>query len=686
MKVIFFCIIIFCSFSSFAQQAVILDTTKSKSLLNEVVVTTKVVQQKINVAHSVESISLEKQIKKGNNTMYGLLNTVSGVYMVDMGNEQHAMSIRLPINYSPLYNYVEEGIPLRPVGIFNNNELLEVNRFGTQKIEVVKGPFSSGYGAHSIGAAVNFIQKKYDNATNQISLQNNGFGQAEIVLQYKQKIGSWKLLANINHSQRKVNNDFHFDYTKQAATIILEKSIDAKNQLVFKHNLVYYNGDQRDGYDSATFYKKNYNSFDKFSDRKTLAIRNTFTWKHFTKNANNLVFTLFNRIISEKQNPFYLISYDYSNPLTTIATGQITKDKFVSYGLNVDHNTASKNNKFKFNQNLYLDFTPNNIYTSNFINVKRSSGVNVSYTNPDSLLTNYKANLKNIALSVSAQYMPTKKIIIYTGIRSDLLSYNFVNFLPSNAYSGAPSSKNVYFSINPNISFLYKLNNFQSAFIQFGKGFTPPILSNLYRGVKTPTLVPTKYYNTEIGYKFIKNNTSLQVSAYNMNGKDEFVSVIRNTGVDVVNAGKTTHKGIELQMQHTCKNLAIAFAPSVHKHVFKEYSDYGVKYDGNKINGAPSYLHNMNISYNIKTLKNLVVIADWNKVGPYYINQSNTKKYNGYDLFNLKSTITLKKIFLNFGVNNILNTTYATNADGTYGVRYYPGLKRSLQVGITYDY
>lgn len=669
-----------------AQTTTTKDSTTIVKQLSEVIVTSKIPQKNIDIAKSIETISLEKQTSKGSNSMYSLLNTVSGVYMVDMGNEQHAMSIRLPINYSPLYNYLEDGIPLRPVGIFNNNELLEINRFAAQKIEIIKGPFSSGYGAHSIGAAVNFIPKKYDNASNQISLQSNGFGQWETVLQIKQKIGSWKLFANINHTQRKVNSDYHFDYTKQGFSFSLEKDIDAKNTVSIKHSSIVYSGDQRDGYDSATFYAKNYTSFDKFSDRKTTAIRNSLVWKHKVNNLRNVNFTFFNRILTEKQNPFYLISYDYSNPMTTVATGQITSDKFLSVGLNVEHNIASKNNKLKYNQNLYVDFTPNNRYRSNFINVTRSNGVNVSFTNSDSLLTNYNANLKNIALSNTLQYFASNKIILFASLRADLLSYNFTNFLPSNAYSGSPSGKNTYFSLNPEVSFLYKINKTQSAFVQFSKGFTPPILSNLYRGVKTPTLKPAKYYNTEIGYKLFKNNTIVQISLYNMNGTDEFVSIITNNGVEVVNAGKTAHQGIELQLQQNYKNFEIAFSPSVHKHTFKNYSNYGVKLDGNTINGAPSYLHNMSASYIFKDLKNMRLTVEWNKVGPYYINQNNTKKYAGYDLFNIKSTIVLNKFFINIGVNNLLNTIYATNADGTYGIRYYPGLKRTLQAGMSYTF
>ena len=89
--------------------------------------------------------------------LYQLLNKVAGVYMVNLGNEQHTMAIRQPITYNALYLYMEDGLPIRPTGIFNHNSLYEINMSGVKDIEVIKGPASSLYGSNSIGGAINFI-------------------------------------------------------------------------------------------------------------------------------------------------------------------------------------------------------------------------------------------------------------------------------------------------------------------------------------------------------------------------------------------------------------------------------------------------------------------------------------------------------------------------------------------------
>lgn len=658
----------------------------SIGILDDVIVTTKPNTKAINTARSIEIISTEKQQVNGSNTLHSLLNTASGVYMVDMGNEQHAMSIRLPMNYNPLYNYLENGIPLRPVGIFNNNELLELNRFSINKIEIIKGPFSGSYGAQSIGASINFLQNNYDNALNQVALQSNGYGQWEALLQAKTTVGKNKLVFNVNNSQRNLDADLHFNYTKQAFSLRLEREVNKNNSLVFQSNIINYTGDQRDGYDSAIFYSGNLSSFDRFSDRKTLSVRNSIEWKNKCSNTRNLNLVLFNRIISEEQNPFYLISY------VPPYTGRITKDKFVSFGINANHTIKSTNNKFQWNQTVYADFTPNNTYTAKFIDVNKVNGVNVSYVERDSFLTNYKANLQNIAASTSVNFTPNKKWNFYAAVRYDLLHYYFTNYLPTSANAGAASGSNNLYGFNPEASALYKLNDKQSVYVQYSSGFTPPTLSNLYRDVTTtPDLTPAKYYNFEAGYKLIAKHTNLQISLYNMDGVDEFISIITPSGVKVVNAGKTNHQGIELKTAYARNNFEINYNSTISKHVYKKYQtvDWGGNtniYDGNKMFGAPGYTHYANVGYTFSNFHQLKLIAEWNKVGSYQINAANTSQYEGYDLFNFKTTFLVSKFFVNVGVNNLFNKIYATNADGTYGIRYYPGVRRTLQIGFAYRF
>ena len=44
-----------------------------------------------------------------------IINRIPGVFWNDLGNEQHSMSIRQPISTNAVYQYLEDGIPIRPL-------------------------------------------------------------------------------------------------------------------------------------------------------------------------------------------------------------------------------------------------------------------------------------------------------------------------------------------------------------------------------------------------------------------------------------------------------------------------------------------------------------------------------------------------------------------------------------------
>ncbi|MEL6614239.1 MAG: TonB-dependent receptor plug domain-containing protein, partial [Bacteroidota bacterium] len=114
-------------------------------------------QSRANTPVAIAAISAADLQATKPNLLSEALNRSAGVYMVDLGNEQHAMAIRQPFSYKPLFLYLEDGVPIRPSGLFNHNALIEVNQAGVEQIEIVRGPGSALYGSGAIGGAVNFV-------------------------------------------------------------------------------------------------------------------------------------------------------------------------------------------------------------------------------------------------------------------------------------------------------------------------------------------------------------------------------------------------------------------------------------------------------------------------------------------------------------------------------------------------
>jgi outer membrane cobalamin receptor len=130
----------------------------AQRFLDEVVVTANREGVKRSLAPIAISAISSKTIKDAKAiSIDQLLNKVSGVNMVNLGNEQHQMSIRQPMTTKSLFLYLDDGIPIRTSGLFNHNALLEINMANVRNIEVIKGPSSSMYGSEAIGGVVNFI-------------------------------------------------------------------------------------------------------------------------------------------------------------------------------------------------------------------------------------------------------------------------------------------------------------------------------------------------------------------------------------------------------------------------------------------------------------------------------------------------------------------------------------------------
>ncbi|MGZ5189869.1 MAG: TonB-dependent receptor plug domain-containing protein, partial [Flavisolibacter sp.] len=164
----------------------IINLTPTSSLLNEVVITANrgeaIKRSQAPVAISTLNAKTIQDAKATSADQ--LLNKVSGVNMVNLGNEQHQMSIRQPMTTKSLFLYLEDGIPVRTTGLFNHNALLEMNMASVRNIEVIKGPSSSLYGSEAIGGVVNFITMAPTAVpTLRVSTQGNNIGYKKLELQ-----------------------------------------------------------------------------------------------------------------------------------------------------------------------------------------------------------------------------------------------------------------------------------------------------------------------------------------------------------------------------------------------------------------------------------------------------------------------------------------------------------------------
>jgi outer membrane cobalamin receptor len=89
------------------------------------------------------------------------MNRVPGTYIQRGSGQESLTAIRSPVLTGPgscgAFLFLENGIPIRPTGFCNVNELFEVNSEQAQEIEIVRGPGSALYGSDAVHGTINVL-------------------------------------------------------------------------------------------------------------------------------------------------------------------------------------------------------------------------------------------------------------------------------------------------------------------------------------------------------------------------------------------------------------------------------------------------------------------------------------------------------------------------------------------------
>lgn len=662
----------------------------STASLNEIIISAnREQQQRTEAPIAIHSISKLTMNETKATRLDLLLNKTPGVFMVDLGNEQHSMSIRQPLGYRSLFLYLEDGVPIRTTGDFNHNALIEINYATLNKIEIIKGPASSLYGSEAVGGAVNFITQSpsfLPTAKVQAELGNFGYKRSDFFASTTvKKLG---LFIGGYYADRNQEDSLHNDFHKLALNFRADYTFSEKTKLITTAAFIDYKTDQIGGLDSIHFYNKDYKSFQRFTYRSVNTFRAKSSLQHQWNEMSNTSLTVFYRNSTIGQNPFYKIKSVSGNPLK--ARGEINEDAFQSYGSIAQHSQKFKFLNSKLIGGVSVDFSPAT-YHSNFISIdKDASGVYTNYTPSDSVLTQYNVDLLNTAEYLQFEINPIKRLKLVAAIRYDRLDYKFDNHLTPSAFTGAPDEKNHYENLTPKIGLTFDFKKDRGIYINYSTGFAPPNITELYTGVKVPSLKPASYINYEGGGWFAFGDKGyFDMSIYQMDGTNEIVSVKLSDGsTENQNAGKTTHKGIEASIKYNpLEGLSIRIGGTYAEHKYINYIEKGIDYSGNLMNQAPLYIANSEIAYKPKFIKGFRIALEWQGMGNYFMDAKNTQKYEGFNTFNARMGYTIKGFEIWANCINLTDAIYATTVEkSSFGTSYRPGQLRTINLGIGYTF
>lgn len=616
-----------------------------------------------------------------------VINKVNGIYMVNLGNEQHSMSIRQPITLKSLFLYLEDGIPIRPTGVFNHNALVEMNMAGLKTIEVVKGPASSTYGSEAIGGSINFItQSASAYPSGKLSVQANNLGYKRTDFEAGNTFNKLGLYASGYYANRHNGYREHSDFHKLALTLRGDYQLGGQDKITTTATLVNYYADMTGSIDSTDFYSKHYPTLHTFTYREVKALRIRTSWDHFWNDRSKTTVNLFYRNNLTGQNPAYRVRNDPHNALT--AQGEINESTYQSFGSIIQHLQYFNFADTRLISGVSVDYSPTQ-YNAAFIKIDRNeAGKYIHYMRLDSLLAKYNVNMLNTAVYSQLEIAPIKRLKVILAARYDRFDYFYKNYLTPDAYSGAPDANNHFHSLSPKIGATYDFGKNRGVYANYSIGFVPPQVTELYRGVKVPVLEPSLYYNTEIGGWFgFGDKGYAEVSLYQLKGENEIISVYQDDGTtENNNAGKTMHKGVEYALNFLpVESLRLRVGGTNAHHEFITYIEEGKDYSGNAMNAAPKWMANAEAFYYPSFMKDFRVGVEWQYLGKYFLDPENTEFYDGFNMFNIRLGYELKGVEVWANILNVTDKLYATSASKSrFGKSYNPGEPRSYNIGIAY--
>jgi len=670
----------------------------SANTLQDVVVTANRTVQKRSEA-PIAIATINKQTIEDNKAqrLDFLLNKVSGVFMVNLGNEQHEMSIRQPMTTKSLFLYMEDGVPIRTTGVYNHNALLEMNLPAAKSIEIIKGPSSALYGSEAIGGVVNIITQSAPAFTSgNVSIQLNDKGYRRADAQVGTSVGKLGVIASGYYADKRNGPIEYSDFNKTAFTIRTDYRASAGTNWVNSFSLVDYYSDMSGSIDSLKFAQKNYTSQQTFTYRKVYALRYKSMLTHqWSRNSNTSVAFLF-RNNSVEQNPSYSIG-STSNP--TKFKGQINDNAFKTYALFLTHSQDLGWKKSRIIAGASVDFSPQDYYAK-YISITKdpASGKYISFDQPitDSFLSKYKTGIVNIAGYADYEMNPLKNLKLVLALRYDAFQYYFINNLPASSSVSTASTVNSFGRLTPKIGLRYNYKKV-GVYANYSQGYVPPQLTELYSSVKVaPYLLPQTFGNYEVGGWASVFNGKIYVdwSIYRLEGTNEIISVKQpdNTSLNE-NAGSTRHTGIEYGITYKpADGLTIRFSGTNAKHIFVNNVVKGVSYNGKEMSGAPRFIANAEISWKPSFVKGLRFGAEWQHQGRYFMDDLDMYKYKGFDVFNIRSGYQWKGFELWVNVINAGNLYYSVfssknaTASGSSAYSYSLGDPREITVGLAYHF
>lgn len=661
----------------------------------EVIVTaTRVAQPLRTYAGSITQIGADEIALVGSTHQSEIVNLAPGAMIQRNSGQESLTALRSPVLTGPgscgAFLFLEDGIPIRPVGFCNVNELFEVDIEQAQRIEVLRGPAGAVYGSSAMHGAINLISPRPQDLpryATALEIGADDYYRAKLALSHLSpdgavgfnglatKDGGWRDHSGLN--EQKV----HLSYARELAGGSLDVMLAATR--LDQETAGFIQG--KDAYKDEDIARSNDNPE---AYRDAHAARLTALYSR-PIGAN---WELQLRPYARTSRMDFLQHFLIGKPLEK--NGQDSFGLLTSFTLvnDADLSVVAGLDLERADSFLIEDQAAPATGAAPAAIAIRPAGKHYDYETTSTVAAAYVHGEKTLA----ARWRAT------AALRAERVEYDYDNrMLTGNttedgtpcAFGGClfnrPADRDDTFDyVTPQLGLTYLLGDHHAIYASATRGYRAPDTSELYRLQRQQTVADLDAEHldsAEIGLRSTAADLSYAVSAFVMRKENV---IFRDANAFNVSDGRTRHKGIEYEATwRALPSLSFSLAGTYAKHTY----DFNRAVEGGEtivsgrlIDTAPKHVNTAHIDWQF--LPNAHAQLEWVSVGRYYVDASNAHDYPGHDLLNLRAAWRfLPDWHVTVRLNNVLDEAYADRADFAFGnYRYFPGRDRSVFVEVGY--
>jgi outer membrane receptor protein involved in Fe transport len=618
-----------------------------------------------------------------------LVNRTPGVYVSNFGGEGHATAIRQPITTKAMYAYLEDGVPIRSTGFFNHNALYEINIPQAARLEIIKGPGTAVYGSDAVGGVVSsftrdpsagpeaevFVEGGSSTyvrglATGRSTFGRDGFrGDLNIT-----RSDGWRDGSPSDRQSGTLRWDHRANDRVRVKTLATVSHIDQPGD----------GGGDLDAEDYLAAPERTYTSI---AFRRVMAVRLS-SEVQVRGDASSFGATLYGRYNELDLLPSWQLGFD----------PQVWESRHRSVGLLTRYRRSLASLRTNLSTGVDVEYSPGSRLETEIL-PQRAGQVFSGYT-PGQVQYDYDVAFYQVAPYAQADVALPGRLNLSAGIRYDHLGYDYDNRLSVLAEGShrRPASAEVTFDrVSPKLGATWEVTPTASIFASYREAFRAPSESQLFRqgaAESTVDLKPVRAASWESGFRAaVGGVVTLEATAYSMRLRDDILTFFDPTnGLRLTqNAGATNHRGVELGVGvAVARGLRLDAAVSYAKHTYETWRPRPtLDYSDNEIELAPRFIGNGRLTYRPHFLSTGFVALEWVRLGSYWMDPENTRKYAGHALFNLYATIpVVANLELSGRVTNLGDRRFAETSsfNAQQGERYRPGAPRQVYLGAQYRF